>query len=218
MLHSNTNPSGHPASGVRNEFGPNIGAQTGQNFGTINNTFGSFLSENDRNNECLRALAATDPHKDKKRIQDDKGDPLKAAYKWILVTDEYKEWRDRDGRFLWIRGDPGKGKTMLLCGIIDELQKQSSEKTPIIGFFFCQATDVGINNAQAGLRGLINLLTKERTRLVHHIRKRYDRAGEKLFKDPNSWVALSVMARTCESAYDGKEWLEAVIQRKKTTI
>ncbi|KAL2265011.1 hypothetical protein VTJ83DRAFT_7521 [Remersonia thermophila] len=27
-----------------------------------------------------------------------------------------------------------------------------------------------------------------------------------------------VMARTCESVYGGKEWLEAVVQKKKTTI
>lgn len=57
---------------------------------------------------------------------------------------------------LWVRGDPGKGKTMLLCWIIDELQ--TIAPTANISFFFCQAMDDRINNATTVLRGLIYML------------------------------------------------------------
>jgi hypothetical protein len=79
---------------------------------------------------------------------------------------------------------------MLLCGIIEELQK-SIPDAGLISFFFCQATDLRINNATAVLRGLIYLLANQQPSLISHIRKKYDHAGSRLFEDVNAWVALS---------------------------
>jgi NACHT domain len=66
---------------------------------------------------------------------------------------------------LWIKGDPGKGKTMLLCGIIDEMSAlarlRDQSANTLLSFFFCQATDSRINNAAAVLRGLIYLLINQ---------------------------------------------------------
>jgi hypothetical protein len=90
----------------------------------------------------------------------------------------------------WIKGDPGKGKTMLLCGIVDELQSSCAE-VGLLSFFFCQATDSRINNATAVLRGLIYLILDQQPSLIHHARKKYDHAGKALFGDANSWIALS---------------------------
>jgi hypothetical protein len=96
---------------------------------------------------------------------------------------------------LWIKGDPGKGKTMLLCGIIDEISALTRLKDKsaiaILSFFFCQATDSRINNAAAVLRGLIYLIIDQQPSLLSHVRKKYDHAGKALFEDANAWVALS---------------------------
>jgi hypothetical protein len=96
---------------------------------------------------------------------------------------------------LWIKGDPGKGKTMLLCGIINEMSALTrlgnKEATTLLSYFFCQATDSRINNAVAVLRGLIYLLIGQQPLLILHIRKKYDHAGKALFEDANAWVALS---------------------------
>ena len=78
---------------------------------------------------------------------------------------------------------------MLLCGIVDELKKLTPPS--LLSFFFCQGTDSRINNATAVLRGLIYLLADQQPSLASHLRKKYDHAGKSLFKDPNSWVALS---------------------------
>jgi hypothetical protein len=51
------------------------------------------------------------------------------------------------------------GKTMLLCGIVNELK--STAKSDFLSYFFCQATDSRINNATAVLRGLIYLLVSQ---------------------------------------------------------
>jgi len=141
--------------------------------------------------ECIQHLRLTDPRDDRKRIEETKGGLLEDSYHWILEHSDFQQWRnDQQSRLLWIKGDPGKGKTMLLCGIINEL-KNSKAKTDLLSYFFCQTTDARINNATAVLRGLIYLLVDQQPSLISHIRKKHDYAKESLFKDANAWVALS---------------------------
>lgn len=140
---------------------------------------------NSETQDCLRDLRSTNPRADKTRIESTKGGLLPDLYRWILEDDDFKTWRDnKESRLLWIRGDPGKGKTMLLCGIIDELKKST---TNIVSFFFCEAADSRINNATAVLRGLIYLLVKQHNSLISHVR---DNAGGKPFEGGNAWWAL----------------------------
>ena len=142
-------------------------------------------------NDCLRHLHVSDPRDDKKRIEQTKGGLLQDSYRWVLDNEDFQRWRtDDQSRLLWVTGDPGKGKTMLLCGIIDEIQGEGSSTEPL-SYFFCQATDSRINTATAVLRGLIYLLIKQCPSLISHVRARYDQAGSGLFEDTNAWVALS---------------------------
>jgi hypothetical protein len=155
------------------------------------NAFKRLQDEIERQGRCVQDLRLTDPCDDKRRIEDTKGGLLEGSYKWILEKPDFEKWRDaRQSRLLWIKGDPGKGKTMLLCGIVDELNK-SMAKSDLLSYFFCQATDSRINNATAVLRGLIYLLVYQQPSLISHVRKKYDHAGRKLFEDANAWTALS---------------------------
>ena len=141
--------------------------------------------------ECIQHLRLTDPRDDKKRIEETKGGLLEDSYHWILEHSDFQQWRNnQQSRLLWIKGDPGKGKTMLLCGIVNEINN-SKAKTDLLSYFFCQTTDARINNAAAVLRGLIYLLVDQQPSLISHVRKKHDHAKESLFKDANAWVALS---------------------------
>jgi NACHT domain len=114
-----------------------------------------------KNQKYLGYLNATDPSLDKRRIQETKGSLLGDSYRWVLDNPDFIKWRDsKQGQLLWIRGDPGKGKTMLLCGIINELTKPKSTDQ-LLSYFFCQATDSRLNNASAVLRGLIYMLVRK---------------------------------------------------------
>ncbi|KAJ6020469.1 hypothetical protein N7540_005973 [Penicillium herquei] len=167
------------------------GRNSGFQAGVINgNVTTQFVQSQTLNQACLRDLRTTNPHDDKDRIQSSNGGLLKDCFKWILDNEEFHQWRSNQSRRLWIRGDPGKGKTMLLCGIIDELTRSFGD-TANISFFFCQATDVRINNATAVLRGLIYLLVQKQPSLLSHIQSQYDQAGKALFEDINAWNALS---------------------------
>ncbi|KAF2258886.1 WD40 repeat-like protein [Lojkania enalia] len=164
---------------------------TGNTIGTRIAVNSTIITAPNEDRECIRHLQCTDPRDDKKRIEDTKGGLLDDSYRWILENSDFQRWcDDEQSRLLWIKGDPGKGKTMLLCGLINELSKSTS-KTHQLSYFFCQATDSRINNATAVLRGLLYLLVNQQPSLISHIRKKHDHAGKALFDDVNAWFALS---------------------------
>ena len=165
-----------------------IHVQTIEGGGSSNIHIGNHIHQTE--NRCLADLRTTDPRDDKRRIQRTKGGLLKDSYNWILDHADFRRWYGDDQcRLLWINGDPGKGKTMLLCGIINHLE--STAAGCHLSYFFCQGTDSRINNATAVLRGLIYLLVRQQPSLISHVRKKYDHAGKQLFDDPNAFDAVS---------------------------
>ncbi|KKF94022.1 Vegetative incompatibility protein HET-E-1 [Ceratocystis platani] len=139
--------------------------------------------EDENDKQCLSDLHITDPCTDKKNIEEKKGGLLKDSYKWILEHADFQQFlNEMQSRILWIRGDPGKGKTMLLCGLIDELELSSLAP---ISYFFCQATGGSrLNTATSVLRGLIYHLARFNPQLTKHIREKYD--YKKSFLDTES--------------------------------
>jgi hypothetical protein len=148
------------------------------------------MREEKENKKCLKDLRLTDPRDDMERIENSKDLLLTDSYMWILNHQDFIDWRDGDKtRLLWIKGDPGKGKTMLLIGVVKELMKPTHD-SGLLSYFFCQATDTKLNNATAVLRGLIYQLAVQHQSLISHVREKYDNAGRPLFEDANAFVAL----------------------------
>ncbi|KAK4441872.1 heterokaryon incompatibility protein-domain-containing protein, partial [Podospora aff. communis PSN243] len=128
-----------------------------------------------------------DPRDEKKRIELAKGGLLADAYRWVFDNPDFNRWRQlSESRLLWIKGDPGKGKTMLLCGIINELERPVTVNGGNLAYFFCQATDSRINNATAVLRGLIYLLVQRQPRLLSHLPENTYPSD-----DAMAWIVLS---------------------------
>ncbi|KAF3034264.1 hypothetical protein E8E11_000545 [Didymella keratinophila] len=174
-------------------------------------------------NRCLRDLRVTDPREDRARIEGDKDRLLRDCYAWILEDASFQQWRMQEAsRLLWIRGDPGKGKTMMTMGVIAEMSRgarrdetKPSPRTmskmlakmrlqtkkdattamapPLLAYFFCQSTRPELNNAVSVLRGLIYLLVAQREELMRHVQKRYESVGRLLFEGPNAAYALREM-------------------------
>lgn len=147
-------------------------------------------SQVQENKTCLEALFITNPEDDKQRIEDTKGGLLLDAYIWIIRNEEFMQWlSDPETRLLWIKGDPGRGKTMLLCGIINELKTTSPRGN--IYYFLCQATDDRLNNASAILRGILHMMVVQQPSLISYVKHEYDKSGKLTFEGVNSWVVLS---------------------------
>ena len=148
--------------------------------------------QDEQTNKCLADLRLTDPRHDMQRITDTKGGLFEGASNWILAHDDFRRWRDADEtRLLCIKGDPGKGKTMLLATIVRELESQLNAPSTPLAYFFCQGTDENLNTAAAVLRGLLYLLCIQQPFLASYLRKQYDTSGSKLFQGANSFFALS---------------------------
>ena len=142
-------------------------------------------------NECLSKLQLTNPSRDKKRIEATAGSLFRDCYRWVLDHEAYQKWRNEDEGILWIKGGPGKGKTMLLCGIINELASLRS-----MSYFFCQAAyDKTNNNAPAVLRGLIWMLADRNSSLIRHIKQGILREADSVYNDHNSFLTLSDILR-----------------------
>ncbi|KAH8659004.1 hypothetical protein BGZ61DRAFT_540345 [Ilyonectria robusta] len=146
--------------------------------------------ESDADKLCRKDLLLTDPRMDKKRIEDSKGGLLEGSYKWILDHSDYKTFlEDPQSRLFWIRGEPGKGKTMLVCGIIDHL---NHEKKPV-SYVFCQETSLDLRTSVGVIRGLIYDLISRDLSLISHVRRKYDIEGKKLFEGVNAWWSLKAI-------------------------
>ncbi|UPL03209.1 hypothetical protein LCI18_014143 [Fusarium solani-melongenae] len=149
--------------------------QVGNSYTEVHNHEGHQADD-----ECLRDLRTTDPRIDRTRIENDKGGLVQGSCNWVLEDSNFQQWRQRtNDRLLWVKGDPGKGKTMLLCAYLILL--------------LCQATDSRINNATSVLRGLIYLLVVQDTSLTRHVRNKWDHGGKSTFDPPNGWHALCNM-------------------------
>lgn len=141
------------------------------------------------------------PREDRERIEDDKDRLLRDCYAWILDDANFQRWETQDeSRLLWIKGAPGKGKTMMMMGLVDELSRykasraatplRSDDSTPLLSFFFCQNTNPVLNNAVSVLRGLIYMLAKQRAELLRHVLGEYTVAGKYLFEGHNAVYSL----------------------------
>jgi hypothetical protein len=105
--------------------------------------------------QYLRDLRITDPREDKDRIKS-KNRLFKDCYAWILESPDFRRWRDYDDiKLLWIKGDPGKGKIMIMITFIKELSERfkakpglsilspmlvklkSKTRLDILSYFFC---------------------------------------------------------------------------------
>ncbi|RSL81258.1 hypothetical protein CEP52_017237 [Fusarium oligoseptatum] len=195
---------------------------------TIHNTTNNYTQDADA--KYLAALCSTDPRHDKIRIEETNGGLLKDSYRWVLQNPDYQRWRDpaESWPLLWIRGDAGKGKTMLLSGIIDELQSFTRLNNPTshtsLSYFFCQATNPGLNNATAVLRGLVYLLVDQQRSLLSHVCDKTSLSPEhwnsgvairdilsKILEDPSLQNTILVVDALDECVTDLELLLEVVI-------
>ncbi|KAF7522219.1 hypothetical protein G7054_g12211 [Neopestalotiopsis clavispora] len=160
--------------------------------------------QSEKDSKCLRHLLVTDPRDDKERIENKKGGLLADSYSWVLEHVDFLRFRNfKEGGVLWIKGDPGKGKTMLLCGIINHLERDvghrerdvAKENLPYaLSCFFCEATVAESSNATSVLRGLVYDLARQNRSLIKHIREEFEEKGAKLFDGVNAWQEIERIA------------------------
>ncbi|CAL1704211.1 unnamed protein product [Somion occarium] len=73
---------------------------------------------------------------------------------WLFDHGEFKSWRSSKSAFLWLHGIPGSGKSTLASSVIDELQANNSDDTPLI-YFYCDFRDAKSTTSAALIHTLL---------------------------------------------------------------
>jgi hypothetical protein len=85
----------------------------------------------------------------------------KGTARWILETEEYNKWYNSvESSLLWIFGDGGFGKSIIMSSIIEALGNEityGKESEPVLLYFFCK---IGNDASQRGQKVVLHLLAQ----------------------------------------------------------
>ncbi|KAK5055224.1 hypothetical protein LTR84_012974 [Exophiala bonariae] len=169
--------------------------------GDINKTLTDILSarRDQGTSDILSKLRVVNPLDDMARIEDDKEHLIDETFRWILGAEEFVQftnWTDPSlpqRRLLWVKGDAGSGKTMLLIGIIRELSNQSAVLSPGLSYFFCQSrgkTRTPLYSLTSALRCLMWILVIQQPKLMSHLEIEFHESQEGLFTGDDAQQAI----------------------------
>ncbi|KAH7370142.1 hypothetical protein BKA65DRAFT_561623 [Rhexocercosporidium sp. MPI-PUGE-AT-0058] len=97
---------------------------------------------------------------------------------WLLEHPSYLAWLQNEenshgqAKNLWVRGNPGSGKTVLAASVVQDL-KQDEAKTPICYYFFNSTQKTAVNDSDTAYRALLSQI------LEYHI---HDERLNELFR------------------------------------
>ncbi|KAF3297852.1 hypothetical protein TWF132_004002 [Orbilia oligospora] len=148
--------------------------------------------------KSIQALASVsrDPEVEKTGIERRKDKLINRSYQWVKDHQTFKDWLTKGFQILHLIGGAGKGKTMIMIGLINEFE--SGTKIPrendnelqetlflpgpiYFSYFLCQGTNDHLNSAHSVLKGLLLLLLRKHQNLAIHLQKRYDLIGADSF-------------------------------------
>lgn len=114
--------------------------------------------------KCRNEIFLTDPELHRASLISTKGKRVEGTCEWIRADETYKSWRNGEEQVLWIRGGPGKGKTMLSIFLSQDLEEAGQTI-----YYFCANDDQQRNNAAAVLRALIWQVTGKYPESTGHL-------------------------------------------------
>ncbi|KAK2595511.1 hypothetical protein QQS21_006786 [Conoideocrella luteorostrata] len=154
---------------------------------------------------CIADLYVTDPHEDKEKLKNKKGDRAAGTCEWILGTEILTAWlgADQEGlsdnqthsNVLWLHGNPGTGKSMLAIFLTDALlSKFSATNHKTLAYFFCDSAFDTQNTATSVVRGLLLQLIQLHPTLVRYILPKYNERKARLFESFEALWTLFISA------------------------
>ncbi|KAE8407388.1 WD40-repeat-containing domain protein [Aspergillus pseudonomiae] len=140
----------------------------------------------DEYRQCLKSLGVVNPMLRTKDIIARKNEVLKDCYKWVFQTKAYQdfiEWQFKDmPNLLWIQGQAGTGKTMLLAGIMEELNTTlANSVSPTTLHFFFQDKDGQVDQSLMAVKSLLWLLLSQYPYLVQYVHQEAQSSQGNLF-------------------------------------
>ncbi|KAL9057391.1 MAG: hypothetical protein Q9162_002336 [Coniocarpon cinnabarinum] len=156
--------------------------------------------------ELLRALGPTNPEVERDRILDEKDHLLEGSCSWVFEQDAFQTWwaGEEQDQILWIHGDPGKGKTMIISAAIEEISRrlQQCPDAGILAYFFCQQQEPRLNTATAVLKGLLYSLASRYDSVAHRTQELVSDESDQSF-----WTLQHTLGKLLELCPRGPVYL-----------
>ncbi|QYS98000.1 hypothetical protein H0G86_005200 [Trichoderma simmonsii] len=134
---------------------------------------------------CLNSLNVEDPVLGKERILQSKGGLVEGCCDWIFKSTDFSRWlQDENARIIWITGEAGTGKTMLLCDIIANIEETRNAGKSF--YVFCEASNAG--KTAATLRSLVYTIVRQKKELIHHVHSAW-KDDTRIFEGTNTLIA-----------------------------
>ncbi|RSL67282.1 hypothetical protein CEP53_003048 [Fusarium sp. AF-6] len=154
--------------------------------------------EAQQDRQCSKYLEQNgyDPADQKANAERQRGHLFEPSCQWIYDNAEFRQWIDgADPPGLWLHGGPGKGKSMLLCSVINHLLEwtketpDDSDESRLVAYSFFSDPN-GVNEASFVVASLIYGLVKQQPSYLRHVSKKYDHETKHPFKGQMSFTAL----------------------------
>ena len=126
---------------------------------------------------------------------------LKGTCEWVRENPAYRAWvNNMSSRILWIHGDPGKGKTMIVLSLLEAFSPSAGSSDDSAGqvvYFLCDSADNTRNTVLSMAKSLLYQILSQQPRMLIHLRRRFEIQKEWLFSSLEGvWRILQdVLAR-----------------------
>ncbi|KAF5229345.1 hypothetical protein FAUST_10467 [Fusarium austroamericanum] len=172
--------------------------------------------------EMMRNLFVIDPTATRNEIERNRGLLLPGTGSWIFsenngnldshpcatVNSVFNRWWNNEKPYvLWLRGDPGKGKTMLAISLIDNIQQRLDAQEPSkrvrssLAYFFCAYDDEDKREVSCIIRSFLWQLLTKHPSLVAPFRRIYD-TQERTYLLSKSSASLFTLLNSLELITD----------------
>lgn len=152
-----------------------------------------------QDDRCLKYMRHSGyvPEDQKTNAERRKEQLFEPACEWIFKNSEFQQWRD--GAYppgLWLHGGPGKGKTKLLCSVLNHLLDSarvapiSSDPSLVVTYSFFSDSD-GDREASFVVATLIHGLAKQQPSYLRLISEAYDHENKYPFQGKRPFTALA---------------------------
>ncbi|KAF2238004.1 hypothetical protein EV356DRAFT_573601 [Viridothelium virens] len=161
---------------------------------------GTLLEADREDGQILQNWSSKNPEVEKMRILEHKDPLIEGSCNWVFDDPSFISWWKNDGdeyRILWIHGDPGKGKTMMMMAIIDELSEriQQTSDRRTISYFFCQSTVPELSSTEGIIRGLTYSLAHSNRQLIKILQTKLKNGIDRENLLVELWDTLSAMIK-----------------------
>ena len=105
-------------------------------------------------------------------------DPAPATCAWILDHTRYHKWLDQGHGLLWIKGNPGSGKSTVLKHLLETAEREPKQKSILASFFF-HGRGAPIQRNVLGLfRSLLHQILQQNRALLSDLTSLYNKKSE----------------------------------------